>query len=76
MVTEVPYTAIIQDPAEGLCVQHVNLPMGLERARRVLEGRLDESCELVAIVQGNMPIGLGGMKTVTTPEQELPVWPF
>ena len=76
MVTEVPYTAIIQDKESSLCVRHVNLPMGLERARCEMENRLDDSCQLVAIVQGNMPIGLGGIMTTTTPEQEIPTWPF
>jgi len=76
MVTEVPYTAIIQNESKGLCVHHVNLPMGIEKARDIMEERLDDSSHLIAIVQGNMPIGLGGIKTVTTPHQEIPTWTF
>ena len=76
MVTEVPYTAILQGPDTALEVKYVHLPMGIECARTELESRLDETTELVAIVQGNMPVGLGGMKTIATPHQEVPVWPF
>ena len=76
MVTEVPYTAILQTPDTGYRVQYVNLPMGIERARTELESRLGGEEELVAIVQGNMPVGIGGLQTVTTPHQGVPSWPF
>ena len=76
MMTEIPYTAILQGPEPGYTVQYVNLPPGLDRARATLEDRLDSETELVAIIQGNMPIGLGGMTTVTTPHREVPSWPF
>ncbi len=76
MVTEVPYTAILQGPDTAFRVKYVSLPMGIEHARVELESRLDKEEELVAIVQGNMPVGLGGLRTVTTPEQEIPSWQF
>ena len=77
MVSEVPYTAILRDPSEDYHVRYVNLPMGLEQAREVMESRLDENKSLVALIQGNMPVGLGGMKTVTSPGRpEIPAWPF
>ena len=76
MVSEVPYTAILRDPSEDYHVRYVHLPMGLEHARQEMESRLDEDKNLVALIQGNMPVGLGGVKTVTTPNQEFPEWPF
>ena len=76
MVSEVPYTAILRDPSEDYHVRYVNLPMGLEQAREAMESRLDGNKRLVALIQGNMPVGLGGMKTVTSPNQGIPVWPF
>ena len=76
MVTEVPYTAIIRDPLRAYHVRYVTLPPGLEHARTELESRLPSDAELVAIVQGNMPVGLPGTQTATTPHHEVPSWPF
>ncbi len=76
MVTEIPYTAILQGPGSGFEVRYVTLPPGLRQARTELESRLDETTELVAIVQGNMPVCLPELKTVTTPHPGVPSWPF